>query len=89
VTSALSVRALSRARLGRLLLLRRSDLTALAAIEHLAGLPAQAPFPPCHGLWSRLAGFRPGDLAEPITSRRAARGALMRGAVRARGRSRP
>ena len=33
-------------------------------VEHLAGLQAQAPFPPYYGLWSRLAGFRPGDLAE-------------------------
>jgi hypothetical protein len=53
----------------------------IEAIEHLAGLQAQAPFPPYYGLWSRLAGFRPQDLAELILSRRVVRIALMRGTI--------
>jgi hypothetical protein len=50
-------------------------------IEHLGGLQAQAPFPPYYGLWSRLAGFRPDDLAELLVSRQVVRIALMRGTI--------
>src|SRR6266851_4432992 len=53
----------------------------IETIEHLAGLQAQAPFPPYYGLWSRLAGFRPDDLAQLILSRRVVRIALMRGTI--------
>jgi Winged helix DNA-binding domain len=83
-------RELNRALLDRQMLLRRVSLPAEAGpraervietIEHLAGLQAQAPFPPYYGLWSRLAGFRPDDLAELILSRRVVRIALMRGTI--------
>ena len=50
-------------------------------IEHLIGLQAQAPFPPYYGLWSRLGGFRPDDLASLITDRSVVRIALMRGTI--------
>jgi Winged helix DNA-binding domain len=53
----------------------------IQAIEHLVGLQAQAPFPPYYGLWSRLPGFRPDDLASLITDRRVVRIALMRGTI--------
>jgi hypothetical protein len=53
----------------------------ISAIEHLVGLQAQAPFPPYYGLWSRLGGFRPEDLASLITDRSAVRIALMRGTI--------
>src|SRR5260221_14569991 len=53
----------------------------IETVEHLAGLQAQAPFPPYYGLWSRLAGFPPDDLAELILSRRVVRIALMRGTI--------
>jgi hypothetical protein len=55
----LSQRALNRPLLSRQLLLHRVDLpdgasrrraTVIQAIEHLVGLQAQAPFPPCYGL---------------------------------------
>ncbi len=77
----LSRRALNRATLERQLLLRRAEMSAYDAVEHLAGLQAQAPFPPYFGLWSRLAGFRPAELVELLESRRVVRMALMRGTV--------
>jgi hypothetical protein len=77
----LSRRALNRALLGRQLLLRRADTTALGAVEHLVGLQAQAPFPPYYGLWSRLDGFRPADLSELLLTRKVVRIGLMRGTI--------
>ncbi|MGK3208984.1 winged helix DNA-binding domain-containing protein [Amycolatopsis sp. MEPSY49] len=77
----LSRRALNRATLERQLLLRRVKMSALAAVEHLAGLQAQAPFPPYFALWSRLHGFRPAELSELLESRQVVRIALMRGTV--------
>jgi Winged helix DNA-binding domain len=86
----LSQRALNRALLSRQLLLDRGDLpdeaeprraAVIQAVEHLVGLQAQAPFPPYYGLWSRLGGFRPDDLAELITDRSVVRIALMRGTI--------
>ncbi|WP_236003752.1 winged helix DNA-binding domain-containing protein [Nonomuraea antri] len=73
--------ALNRATLARQLLLRRHSLTALEAVEHLVGLQAQAPFPPYFGLWCRLSGFRPQELAELLTGRQVVRIVLMRGTV--------
>jgi hypothetical protein len=86
----LSLRALNRALLSRQLLLEQPGLaddpnarraSVIAAIEHLVGLQAQAPFPPYYGLWSRLPGFRPDDLAALITDRSVVRIALMRGTI--------
>jgi hypothetical protein len=86
----LSERALNRALLSRQLLLDRVDLpgepqarraAVVQTIEHLVGLQAQAPFPPYFGLWSRLGGFRPDDLAALITDRSAVRIAVMRGTI--------
>src|ERR1700691_861486 len=86
----LTARALNRALLGRQLLLRPEPLPGatrpraarvIETVEHLAGLQAQAPFPPYYGLWSRLADFRPDDLAPLILSRQVVRIALMRGTI--------
>ena len=87
----LSLRDLNRALLSRQLLLERHRLPAadpaarsarvVQTIEHLAGLQAQAPFPPYYGLHSRLDGFVPEDLAALITGREVVRIALMRGTI--------
>ncbi|GIG00781.1 winged helix DNA-binding domain-containing protein [Catellatospora citrea] len=74
----LTRRDLNRALLARQLLLERSPLGPLEAIEHLAGLPAQSPNPPYLGLWTRLREFRIEDLSELVTARAAVRVGLMR-----------
>jgi hypothetical protein len=77
----LSLRALNRATLARQLLLSRSPMSALDAIEHLVGMQAQAPFAPYYGLWSRLDDFTGEELSGLLTSRKAARIVLMRGTI--------
>ena len=73
----LSTRALNRALLARQLLLVRSELSTLSALEHLVGLQAQAPQAPYVGLWSRLASFRPDDLSDLLINRAAVRVSVM------------
>ena len=77
----LGPRELNRATLERQMLLRRRELPALDAIEHLVGMQAQAPSPPYIGLWTRLEDFRPDELGRLILERRAVRIALMRNTV--------
>ncbi|MBV1855153.1 winged helix DNA-binding domain-containing protein [Catellatospora tritici] len=74
----LTRRDLNRALLARQLLLERSPLGPLEAIERLVGLPAQAPNPPYVGLWTRLREFQVEDLSGLLTSRAAVRTPLMR-----------
>ncbi len=74
-------RALNRALLARQLLLARDPGDALTTVRHLVGMQAQNPDPPYVGLWSRLAGFRPGDLADLVTGRQVVRVALMRSTI--------
>ena len=77
----LGPRALNRATLARQMLLERTTMSPEPAIEHLVGLQAQAPLAPYVGLWSRLEGFEPGELADAIVGRRAVRTSLMRATI--------
>ena len=76
--SVLDNRALNRSLLARQLLADRHTMTAADALTHLVGLQAQEPLEPYVGLWSRLAGFRPGELSELLANRGAVRTHLMR-----------
>jgi hypothetical protein len=77
----LSLRALNRATLARQLLLRRSSVPVLDAVEHLVGLQAQIPLNPYLGLWSRVAGFRPESLSDLLIDRAVVRGVVIRGTI--------
>ncbi|MFJ2405552.1 winged helix DNA-binding domain-containing protein [Streptomyces xanthochromogenes] len=78
----LSRRALNRATLDRQLLLRRSDaLSPVDAVGHLLGLQAQNVKPPYFALWSRLAGFRPEALSEPMEARDVVRIVTLRSTI--------
>jgi len=80
-TDVLSRRALGRATLARQLLLERSSLAPVDAIEHLVGLQAQNPLDPYLALWSRLDGFDPAEVGELIEQRRLVRIVVMRGTI--------
>lgn len=77
----LTTRALNRATLDRQLLLRRSPLSAMAAVEHLVGLQAQEVKPPYYALAARLDGFTPEDLAGPLADRTAVRIVTLRSTI--------
>ncbi|HET9141372.1 winged helix DNA-binding domain-containing protein [Actinophytocola sp.] len=80
-TKVLTDRALNRALLHRQLLLDRTALNVVDAVEHLVGMQAQAPNAPYLGLWSRLAAFTVEDLSTAITERTVVRSSLMRGTI--------
>jgi hypothetical protein len=77
----LSQRALNRALLARQHLLRRRKVTAADEIEHLVGMQAQVPNSPYVGLWTRLDGFKPDQLADLINERSAVRLGIMRNTI--------
>lgn len=81
VVPVLSDRALNRALLARQSLLERSDTPVVDLIDRLVGMQGQAPLAPYVGLWSRLTGFAPADLAAPLEGRELVRATLMRGTV--------
>ncbi|MFI7412120.1 winged helix DNA-binding domain-containing protein [Streptomyces sp. NPDC049627] len=77
----LGTRALNRATLDRQLLLRRSPMSALAAVEHLVGLQAQEVKPPYYALAARLDGFTPEALSTLLADRAAVRIVTMRSTI--------
>ncbi len=77
----LSRRALNRATLERQLLLSRSALPVLDAIEHLVGLQAQIPLNPYTALWSRVEKFRPESLSSLLLQRQVVRTVVMRATI--------
>ncbi|MEX3099524.1 MULTISPECIES: winged helix DNA-binding domain-containing protein [unclassified Streptomyces] len=77
----LGTRALNRATLDRQLLLRRSAMTAHAAVEHLVGLQAQNVKPPYYALAARLDPFTPADLARLMADREAVRIVTLRSTI--------
>lgn len=78
---ALSPRALNRATLDRQLLLRRSGLSAKAAVGHLLGLQAQNVKPPYYALAARLDGFAPEELSQLMADREVVRIVTMRSTI--------
>jgi len=74
----LTLRELNRALLARQLLLRRHQLSVTRAIQRVAGLQAQWPPSPYLGLWARLDGFTPDQLARAVARRTVVKATLMR-----------
>jgi hypothetical protein len=81
MAAKITLKALNRATLDRQLLLRRSTMSPLDAVEHLLGLQAQTTHTWYHGLWSRLAGFKPQELSALLADREVVRMALMRSTI--------
>ena len=79
IRTVLGPAALNRATLHRQLLLRRSPITALAAVRHLVGLQAQEAKAPYVGLWSRLDGFDRAALSALVHNRQVVRSSVLRG----------
>ena len=77
----LSLRELNRATLDRQLLLRRTAMPVLAAVEHLCGLQAQTTHTWYAGLWGRLEKFDPQQVVELMETRQLVRIALMRSTI--------
>jgi len=74
----MNLRELNRATLARQLLLERSSLTPLAAIERLVAMQAQVARPPFIGLWTRLARFSREQLCTLLHDRKVVRVTALR-----------
>lgn len=81
MTTTLSNRTLNRTLLARQLLLERTTMPVVEAVEHLGGLQAQAPVPPYLALWTRLTPFEVDALSKLIIDRSLVRMTLWRGTL--------
>ncbi|MBB6399169.1 hypothetical protein BKA00_006083 [Actinomadura coerulea] len=81
MTPMLTRRALNRATLDRQLLLARSTLPVVEAVEHLVGLQAQTPHSWYVGLGVRLEDVRPEQIGQLLLDRQLVRIALMRSTI--------
>ncbi len=77
----LSVRDLNRALLARQLLLERSRLPLVRAVERVGGIQAQYAPSSYIGLWSRLERFALRDLTRALEQRRVVQGTLLRSTI--------
>jgi hypothetical protein len=77
----LGTRGLNRALLARQMLLERSSIPVLDAVERLVGMQAQVPNDPYIGLWSRIEPFDPDDLGTCLSERKAVRATMMRATI--------
>lgn len=79
--TTVSLRQLNRWTLARQMLLERTELDAMTAIERLAGMQAQYSPSPYIGLWSRLSGFQREELETALRGDRVFKATLMRGTL--------
>ncbi|MFC9970166.1 winged helix DNA-binding domain-containing protein [Spirillospora sp. NPDC127200] len=77
----ITLRGLNRALLARQFLLERTDRTSYEVVRHLVAVQGQEPNWPYVGLWSRIAGFRHGDLEALLRERRVVRSTMVRRTV--------
>lgn len=81
MSTTLSNRTLNRTLLARQLLLERTSMPIVEAVEHLGGLQAQAPIPPYLALWTRLEQFEVDALSKLVIDRSLVRMTLWRGTL--------
>ncbi|WP_086665670.1 winged helix DNA-binding domain-containing protein [Lentzea kentuckyensis] len=81
MSTTLSNRTLNRTLLARQMLLQRTSMPIVQAVEHLGGLQAQAPIPPYLALWTRLEAFQVDALSRLIIDRSLVRMTLWRGTL--------
>lgn len=81
VERTLSQRELNRALLARQMLLDRARTPLPRALERMGGLQAQYAPSMYIGLWSRVEGFRRGQLTEALERRTVVQGTLMRSTI--------
>lgn len=74
----LTTRALNRALLARQMLLERSSVSIVEAVEQVGGLQTQYAPSGYVGLWSRLTGFRRDSLTEALEDRSVVQATLLR-----------
>jgi hypothetical protein len=81
VERTLTERDLNRALLARQLLLDRSPMPLVGAVERVGGLQTQYAPSAYIGLWSRVAGFERDHLTTALGRRRVVQATLMRGTI--------